>query len=139
MGPSGAEFRPAPSSSEVTKLAAEIYQRVLPRTEKRLRAICDGDVDLSFETARDVARRSARRAGLLACGDLSTALAFVASDLGTDLAHVATPEGFEHAVANIPEVADLVRFATRVEYAEVRWQEPSASAPRRRTSPPTTG
>ena len=139
MGPSGAESRPAPSSSEVNKLAADIYQRVLPRTEKRLRAICDGDVDLSFETARDVARRSARRAGLLACGDLSTALAFVASDLGTDLAHVATPEGFEHAVANIPEVADLVRFATRVEYAEVRWQEPSASAPRRRTSPPTTG
>ena len=82
-------------------------------TEKRLRAICEGGGDLSFETARDVARFASRRAGLLACGDLSTALAFVSADLGKDLAHVATPEGFEHAVLNIPEVADLVRSRSR--------------------------
>ena len=32
-----------------------------------------------------------------------------------------TPEGFEHAVVNVPEVADLVRLALRMEYAEARW------------------
>jgi hypothetical protein len=108
-------------SAEVARLGAELYQRVLPRTERRLRALCEAEADLGYDVARDVARLAARRAGLLACGDLATALGFVAADLGLDLAHAATPEGFEHAVASSPEVADLVRLATRMEYAEARW------------------
>ena len=50
---------------------------------------------------------------------------------GIDLAHASTPEGFEHAVANVPEVADLVRLATRMEYAEARWTEGGLAGARR--------
>jgi hypothetical protein len=109
------------ASPETAKLAAELYQRTLPRTERRLRMICEPRPDLTFETAREVARYAARRAGLLACGDLSTALAFASADLGLDLSHASTPEGFEHAVASVPEVADLVGLATRMEFAAARW------------------
>ncbi len=122
FGPVGDAMSSA-TGGDVARTAADLYQRVLPRNEKKIRAIFAGDPDVSYETARDTARLAARRAGLFACGDLSTALAFVASDLGLDLAHAATPEGFEHAVANVPEVADLVRLATRMEYAQARWDE----------------
>src|SRR5690606_3661991 len=79
FGPVGSALDGA-QPADVARLGAELYQRVLPRVERRLRALCESGGNLTYEAARDVARLAARRAGLLACGDLSTALAFVAAD-----------------------------------------------------------
>jgi len=67
-------------------------------------------------------QRAMRRAGLFACGDIATALELVLTEKG-----IGADELVEHGALlayceMYEEVADLVRVATRMEYAEARWQ-----------------
>ncbi|MFO0547642.1 MAG: hypothetical protein U0271_04590 [Polyangiaceae bacterium] len=116
--------------TEVGRLAGELWQRVNPRAERRLRELCEQG-PLDPVEARETAHRAMRRAGLYACGDLSVSLLALAADgEGPDLMELASI-GLERACLESTRVADLVRLACRIEFAEARWQTPSPMSMRR--------
>lgn len=122
---------PTPSSatraSDVTRLAGELWQRINPRAERRLRELCDfGRLDPAV--ARRTSRRAARRAGLFVTGDLALARRMLQKE-EPELA--LEGQSLFEASQSSPELADLVRLATRMEYAEARWQLPSPMSMRR--------
>lgn len=121
---------PTSMRGTLARLASELWQRINPRAERRLRDLCAlGPLDPAI--ARATAHTAMRRAGLFACGDLGLALRILANEEDhRDLAPT-TPGNLELACEVSPEVADLVRLATRAEYAEVRWQLPSPASIRR--------
>jgi hypothetical protein len=106
--------------AEVVRLAAELWNVVGPRAERRLRELCDGG-DRSLANARCAARRAGLRAALYASGDLRATLALAASVLGTTLPPSELGGGLHLAAANHPEVADLLRVACRADYARLRF------------------
>ncbi len=126
----------APTSStdgfkaDVARIAAELWQRVNPRSERRLRELCEGD-PLVPERARASAQRAMRRAGLYASGDLGLALQFLAESAGQPQLSGIGEGALEAACQANEDAADLVRLATRVEYAEARWQLPAPGSVRR--------
>jgi len=136
FGPVRPRADDAPTSStdafkaDVARIAAELWQRVNPRSERRLREICEGE-PLEPERARQSARRAMRRAGLFASGDLALALKILAEDEGTPSLDGRGDGALEDACRDSEGAADLVRLATRLEYAEARWQLPAPGSVRR--------
>ena len=124
----------APQSSEIfreeARLSAELWQRVGPATERRLREILADGVPLSVSSARRSGRLIGLRAGL-----------FVTADLWHTLSVVARSDGFEWplggsepllALALSNDIAkDLVSFAVRAEFAGARWQSAGPRSVRR--------
>ena len=106
----------------VANLAEVLWESVPARAQRRLRELCNDVTQLSYDQAIATIRQATRRAGLFVCGDLTVAAREVALELGYPI-----ERGLVASVANVPEVADLVRLATSPEYAEVRWQ-PQRSA-----------
>ncbi|MDI1478698.1 hypothetical protein [Polyangium sp. y55x31] len=107
----------------VARLGQDLWQIVPPRGDRRLREIFAQPDGITYESAIESARRAARRAGLFASGDLPTALRQVVAELKLDLDMPLTAEGgLARACAAHPALADLVRLATRSEYAEARFR-----------------
>ncbi|MDI1449508.1 hypothetical protein [Polyangium sp. 6x1] len=107
----------------VARLGQDLWQIVPPRGDRRLREIFAQPDGVTYEAAIESARRAARRAGLFASGDLPTALRLVVAELELDLDVPLTAEGgLARACAAHPALADLVRLATRSEYAEARFR-----------------
>ena len=108
---------------DLARLGAELWQRITPRAERRFRELCEPGV-LDVEVARSAARRAIARAGLFVSGDLDTSLRLAARELGDSLPELGQPGALARICARSPELSDLVRFAARLEYAELRWEEP---------------
>ncbi|MDC0741148.1 tetratricopeptide repeat protein [Polyangium mundeleinium] len=107
----------------VARLGQDLWQIVPPRGDRRLREIFAQPDGITYEAAMESARRAARRAGLFASGDLPTALRLVVAELKLELDAPLTAEGgLARACAAHPALADLVRLATRSEYAEARFR-----------------
>lgn len=120
FGPVGPTSKTDPG---VARLGQDLWQIVPPRGDRRLREIFAQPEGVTYEAARDSARRATRRAGLFACGDLPTALSLVIAELGVSLDVPLSAEGgLARACAAHPALADLVRLATRSEYAEARFR-----------------
>jgi hypothetical protein len=108
---------------DLARLGAELWQRITPRAERRFRELCELGV-LEVEVARSAARRAIARAGLFVSGDLGTSLGLAARELGLVLPELEHPGALAEVCARSPELSDLVRFAARLEYAQLRWEEP---------------
>ncbi|WP_170229272.1 hypothetical protein [Polyangium fumosum] len=107
----------------VARLGQDLWQIVPPRGDRRLREIFAQPDGITYEAAMESARRAARRAGLFASGDLPTALRLVVAELKLEIDTPLTAEGgLARACAAHPALADLVRLATRSEYAEARFR-----------------
>ena len=129
FGPVGAAPR---GSSAVVHLAQQLWQTVPPRAERRLREIFAEPEGLDYEQALGASRQAMRRAGLYASGNLALAVKKTIAELHLALdVPLGAPDGLAKACAKSPAIADLVRFATRTEYADARWQ-PSQTPERRR-------
>ncbi len=63
----------------VVRLEQSLWQLIPPRAERRLREICAHPEAFSFDSAVQSTRLAMRRAGLFACGSLSTAVRIVAA------------------------------------------------------------
>lgn len=141
FGPVHAGSGPASVSAgrgaAIARIGADLWQRVSPRTERRLRAIAEGE-PLSLEDVREKTQTAMRRAGLFAAGDLSVALKITLEELGEDPTMLQADRGLERA-CQFSEIADLVRLATRMEYAEARFFAMAAPAAARRPGAPRTG
>ena len=121
----------------VARLGQDLWQIVPPRGDRRLREIFAQPDGITYEAAMESARRAARRAGLFASGDLSTALRLVVAELKLELDTPLTDEGgLARACAAHPALADLVRLATRSEYAEARFRA-APSAEGNKNGPPS--
>jgi tetratricopeptide (TPR) repeat protein len=107
---------------DLARLGAELWQRITPRAERRFRELSEPGV-FDVEVARSAARRAIARAGLFVSGDLGTSLRLAARELGLILS-LEQPGALAELCVRSHELCDLVRFATRLEYAELRWEEP---------------
>lgn len=122
FGPVGSSAVPSSrsgtTSAAIARIGAELWQRVQPVAERRLRALT-ADSELSSTAARDAARTAMRRAGLFACGDLALAIRMALEELGQ--LTVPTADALESLCNEHPTIADLTRLALRMEYAESRF------------------
>ncbi len=125
FGPARGE-RTVPAA--VASLAGSLWQALASPTRQRLLALrLDAGEPLEGALAR--ARRAARRAGLLACGDVAAALHEVSREQG-----IASPLALDslEAVATLarrhPALLDLLRFALDADYAALRWGPPAEGA-----------
>jgi hypothetical protein len=128
FGPVSAAPRDTPpgaTRATIARIGSELWQRVLPAAERKLRALAS-EQKLSFEDARAATDTAMRRAGLFASGDLGLAVRIALADAG-----VTAPgrsEELEQLCAEHPAIADLVRLAIRMEYAEARFYAAPTSA-----------
>lgn len=120
----------APQSSEVfreeARLSAELWQRVGPATERKLRELLADGAPLSVASARQSGRLIGLRAGLFVTGDLWYTLSVVARSDGFEWP-LAGPEPLLAFALSSAVAKDLVSFAVRAEFAGARWQ---AAGPR---------
>ena len=125
----------APSASgnpAVVRLEQNLWQMIPRRGERRLREICVDAQRITCAAASGVSRAAMRRAGLYASGDLGVTVQATLKELGIRLAvPLSDPSGLAAACAAHPEIADLVRLSTRMEYAEARWQPGPVAGVRR--------
>ncbi|WP_437278424.1 hypothetical protein WME90_45625 [Sorangium sp. So ce375] len=132
FGPLEATAHSARGNPAVVRLEQNLWQLIPPRAERRLREICDSANKITYEGAIKTTRTAMRRAGLFASGNIATAVRATIKERGLELAvPLSDPEGLAAACAAVPEIADLVRLATRMEYAEARWQPGTVPSLRR--------
>ncbi|WP_437957804.1 hypothetical protein WME76_41970 [Sorangium sp. So ce119] len=132
FGPLEATAQSSRGNPAVVRLEQNLWQLIPPRAERRLREICDSADKMTYEGAIKATRTAMRRAGLFAAGSIATAVRATIKERGLELAvPLSTPEGLAAACAAHPEIADLVRLATRMEYAEARWQPGTVPSLRR--------
>ncbi|HMR10418.1 MAG TPA: hypothetical protein PKA88_31795, partial [Polyangiaceae bacterium] len=99
-----------------------LWESIPPRSQRRLRELCDDKRTTDYAAALVSARRSVRRFGLFAAGDLLVALKEVVADEGVP-EEVLSQAGGLRRLAKVREaVADLLRLSTSPEYAHARWQ-----------------
>ncbi|MGK3998315.1 hypothetical protein [Sorangium sp. So ce1024] len=123
FGPLEATAHSTRGNPAVVRLEQNLWQLIPPRAERRLREICDSADKMTYEGAMKTTRTAMRRAGLFASGSIATAVRATLKELRLELSvPLSEPEGLAAACAAHPEIADLVRLATRMEYAEARWQ-----------------
>jgi hypothetical protein len=117
----------------VARLGQNLWQLVPPRADRRLRELLADGKGITAEAALAGTRQAMRRAGLFASGSLAVTLTRVAAELSVPLdTFRAAADGLAQLCAAHPEVADLVKLAVRMEYAEARW----AAGARRGDAPP---
>lgn len=104
--------------SHIAHLAERFWELLPPHTQRRLGELCEHPQVLEADLVQEGARRALCRAGLFACGDLGVAMREVAAAEGLVLERKGLRELCEESEA----VADLVRFATSLEYADARWR-----------------
>ncbi|WP_437967281.1 hypothetical protein WMF04_48350 [Sorangium sp. So ce260] len=132
FGPLEATAHSTRGNPAVVRLEQNLWQLIPPRAERRLREICDSASKMTYEAAVKTTRIAMRRAGLFAAGNLATAVRATLKERGLELeVPLSRPEGLAAACAAHPEIADLVRLATRMEYAEARWQPGTVPSLRR--------
>ncbi|WP_437589551.1 hypothetical protein [Sorangium sp. So ce1000] len=132
FGPLEATAHSVRGNPAVVRLEQNLWQLIPPRAERRLREICDSADKITYEGAIKTTRTAMRRAGLFAAGNIATAVRATIKERGLELAvPLSDPEGLAAACATAPEIADLVRLATRMEYAEARWQPGTVPSLRR--------
>ncbi|WP_437634501.1 hypothetical protein [Sorangium sp. So ce854] len=132
FGPLEATAHSARGNPAVVRLEQNLWQLIPPRAERRLREICDSADKMTYEGAMKTTRSAMRRAGLFASGSIATAVRATIKERGLELSvPLSEPEGLAAACAAHPEIADLVRLATRMEYAEARWQSGTVPSLRR--------
>jgi hypothetical protein len=126
LGAVGVGFGPprrlAGDVSQIAHLAERFWELLPPQVQRRLGELCEQPHVLEPEWVEEGARRALNRAGLFACGDLGVAIREVATAAGISL----TDRSLRSLCEESEAIADLVRFATSLEYADARWRSGSA-------------
>ncbi len=118
FGPPGRIRGSAPA---VALLAERLWEGVPSRVQRRLQEISGHPDQIDYSHALGAASRAARRAGLFMSGDLAVALGRVCAQQSVDSTRLRGASGLRDLCQSNQAVADLVRFATSLEYALARW------------------
>jgi hypothetical protein len=116
--------------TSIANLAEVLWESIPTRSQRRLRELCDDPRQLDYDLAMSAARRAVRRAGLLSCGDVKVALRETCGEEGIAVSALEEAGGLAALCSSSPAVADVVRLATSLEYAEARWQPSKGGGPR---------
>ncbi len=115
--------------SESAVLAAELWRALPGSVQRRFRELFAKGAAFTYEGAWARALQSSRRAGLYVVGNLAVALEDVSKDPGVqDGVDFGATDAYRSLTRVSPSAADLVRFASSVEFAEVRWRESRRSS-----------
>lgn len=106
---------------EQNRIAEDMWHVVHSATDRRLREICADHEGMSVESARALARRTCRRAGMFAAGDLVTAIVQVIDELDLPVKRPLRGATQLRDLCGHPEIADLYELAIQPEYAQARW------------------
>ncbi len=108
---------------EVTRLAALLWETIPARFQRRLSQLCaDADL-LSVPLMVECSRRVLRRAGLVACGDVSVAIADACQE--EELRAPRTLPELRELCESSPLAQDLLGLSLSAEYAELRFRSVS--------------
>jgi hypothetical protein len=116
-GRAAGESRPDP---EVTRVAAYLWETIPSRSQRRLSQLCRDPQHLDYAQIAASSRRVLRRAGLLVCGDLPTAIADACTEAG--LVPPRSLSALGDCAASSSAVGDLLGLALSPEYAELRFR-----------------
>lgn len=109
--------------ASIATLAEMLWESIPPRSQRRLRELCDDFSRIDYDVAVASARQAVRRAGFFVAGDLTVAIRETCADVGISTWNLDAPGGLAALCSSSPAVADLVRLATSPEYANARWQQ----------------
>jgi hypothetical protein len=104
----------------VTRLAAFLWEAVPGRAQRRLGQLCGQVQQMTRSSASEFATLALRRAGLIVCGDLRTAIADACQHDGISLPRNLGELG--RASEQSGAVQDLLMLAISPEYAELRFR-----------------
>jgi tetratricopeptide (TPR) repeat protein len=111
-------------ASESAVLAGELWRALPGSVQRRFGELYRDAEPFTYEDAWARALQSTRRAGLFVVGNVSVALDDAMNDPSIgDSIDVGAPDAYRSLCRVSTSAADLIRFATSTEYAEVRWRE----------------
>jgi hypothetical protein len=113
----------------VLNLAELLWEGIPARMQRRLRELCEEDVDLDYEVAMLQARIAVRRAGFFVAGDFGVAAREICADEALPSPRLLAPGGLSDLIVASPSLRSLYQLAISPEYAETRWRT-ARSAPR---------
>lgn len=116
-GHTGGGQRPSP---QVTRVASYFWETIPARAQRRLSQLCAEPSELALASVATASRLALRRAGLIVCGDLPTAIEDACMEAGLE-----PPEKLSQlavCAGQSPAVADLLALALSPEYAELRFR-----------------
>ncbi len=110
--------------SQSAVLAGELWRALPGRAQRRMQQILR-DSSFVYEEIWARALQSSRRAGLFVTADLRVALQDVMADPGVTerIESSSLPDMLRSLCQVSTSAADLVRFATSVQYAQARWRD----------------
>ncbi len=118
FGAGRADNRERPPA-EVTRVASFLWESVPTRAQRRLSQLCADPAELTYTALSGHSRLAVRRAGLIACGDLPTAIDDACAECG--LAPPRTLTELASVVQSCPAALDLFQLSLSSEYAQIRF------------------
>jgi hypothetical protein len=110
--------------AQIAQFAESLWESLSPRVQRRMQELCEDPRVITYANALEATNRALRRAGLFIAGDLGVAVRQVCDEDGDALSVLLESDGLRTLCESNPHIADLVRFATSLEYAEARWRQP---------------
>jgi hypothetical protein len=110
------------TSQAQMRIAEDLWHMVGSAADHRLRELCTTRTHMSFEVGKAVARRTRRRVGLFACGDLVTAIMQVVHELDLPMPRPIRGTQALTKLCKHDAIRDLYDLALLPEYADARWQ-----------------
>jgi tetratricopeptide (TPR) repeat protein len=116
-------FHPRRSRQQVdSPLAAQLGKLVPVATARRLTELLGERTHAPWSSVgwRSAVRQTANRCGLLACGDIATAVRILTREHAPELADRPAPSELAALVGDQPAIGDLLRFAISDSYLDAR-------------------
>jgi tetratricopeptide (TPR) repeat protein len=110
--------------ARIAQLAERLWESVPARAQRRLQELCEQPDQVTLERALRMAQSAWVRAGLFASGDLGIAARDASRLVGIDSAALYDSQVLKSACEQHEILAELFRFATSLEFAALRWNEP---------------
>lgn len=120
-------------AAESARWTTTFWSTIAGRLQRRLQDLLAHDPP-PFADVADAALQAARRTGLFVAGDVGTAVAAVCADPSVGVSVPQNPDELDELASAVPAIADLLRLATRPEYADARWRTVPEGSARARLS-----
>jgi len=110
--------------AQVAQVAESLWEGLSPGAQRRLQELCTDPAVIRLDAVVAVARQGRARAGLFASGRLDCAISQISATLGEGqcVGPESGPDWLSEACAQVPEIADLVLFASSAVYAQARFR-----------------
>jgi hypothetical protein len=119
--------------ARTARLAESFWQIIPARAQRRLQELLRAASLADYEELVEASQQSGRRVGMFLAGDFGVAARSLLAETAR-LDPAPSPEALRELSLAVPALADLLRLAVRVEYADARWHAAAPANPRRSAS-----